>query len=147
MSGQSAHLASIRATPNDLRKYFLPNSLPSHILIIIDYLIDVVSLTRSATTAIKLVTSRVSVVLAAGLALDRMTEGAVTQDLTRRAIAAEITETIADSAAQGATAEKGVMTVIVIEEVAFAVMIAMTSAKTDVMTSGAIAVGGTRDAP
>ena len=104
------------------------------------------NLTRSATTAIKLVTLPVSAVLAADLALVRMTEGAGTQDLTRRAIAEEITATIADTVAQGVTAETGVMTVIVIEEVAFAVMTALRSAMTGVTISGATADDVMRDA-
>ena len=106
------------------------------------------NLTRSATTAIKLVTLPVSAVLAADLALVRMTEGAGTQDLTRRAIAEEITATIVDTVAQGVTAETGVMTVIVIviEEVAFAVMTALRSAMTGVTISGATADDVMRDA-
>ena len=104
------------------------------------------NLTRSATTAIKLVTLPVSAVLAADLALVRMTEGAGTQDLTRRVIAEGITATTADTVAQGVTAETGVMTVIVIEEVAFAVMTALRSAMTGVTISGATADDVMRDA-
>lgn len=104
------------------------------------------NLTRSATTAIKLVILPVSAVLAADLALVRMTDAAAIQDLTRHAIAEETTEKIADTVAQDVTAEIGVMTVGMIEEVAFAVTTAMRSAMTGVMINGAIADDVMRDA-
>ena len=109
-------------------------------------LIDVVNLTQSATTAIKLVILPVSAALAADLALVRMTDAAAIQDLTHHAIADEITATIADTVAPGVTAEIGVMTVIIVAEVAFVVMTAMRSAMTGVMTSGAIADDVMKDA-
>ena len=87
-----------------------------------------------------------SAVLAADLALVRMTDAAAIQDLTRHAIAEETTEKIADTVAQDVTAEIGVMTVGMIEEVAFAVTTAMRSAMTGVMINGAIADDVMRDA-
>ena len=104
------------------------------------------NLTQSATTAIKLVISPVSAALAADLALVRMTDAAVIQDLTRHAIADEITATIADTVAPGVTAEIGVMTVIIVAEVAFVVMTAMRGAMTGGMISGAIADDVMKDA-
>ena len=104
------------------------------------------NLTQSATTAIKLVSSPVSAALAADLALVRMTDAAVIQDLTRHAIADEITAMIADTVAPGVTAEIGVMTVIIVAEVAFVVMTAMRGAMTGGMISGAIADDVMKDA-
>ena len=104
------------------------------------------NLTQSATTAIKLVISPVSAALAADLALVRMTDAAVIQDLTRHVIADEITVTIADTVAPGVTAEIGVMTVIIVAEVAFVVMTAMRGAMTGGMISGAIADDVMKDA-
>ena len=109
-------------------------------------LIDVVNLTQSATTAIKLVILPVSAALAADLALVRMTDADAIQDLTRRATADEITVTIADTVAPGVTAEIGVMTVIIVAEVAFVVMTAMTGVMTGAMISGAIADDVMKDA-
>ena len=104
------------------------------------------NLTQSATTAIKLVILPVSAALAADLALVRMTDADAIQDLIRRATADEITVTIADTVAPGVTAEIGVMTVIIVAEVAFVVMTAMTGVMTGAMISGAIADDVMKDA-
>lgn len=108
--------------------------------------IDVVNLTLSATTAIKLGILLVSAAHVVDRDLVRMTEDAVTQDLTHLANVDETTVMIVDIVAQGVTVVIGVMTVTVIAEVAFVVTTAMIGAMIGVMINGAIAVDAMKDA-
>ena len=101
---------------------------------------------QSATTAIKLGTSHASAARVEGHALDRMTEDVETLDRTRRATADETIGTIEGIAVRDAIAGTDAMTETVIEEVAFAVMTAMTGVTIAAMTSGETAADAMRDA-
>ena len=101
---------------------------------------------QSATTAIKLGTLHESAARVEGHALDRMTEDVETLDRTRRATADETIGTIEGIAVRDATAGTDAMTETVIEEVAFAVMTAMTGVTIAAMTSGETAADAMRDA-